>query len=65
MPSNDIGDAVHLASATWYRIPYLLTWNCKHLASANKFEHIHVLHARRRLVSPMIVTPEQLLEFEP
>jgi len=65
MPSNDIGDAVHLASATWYRIPYLLTWNCKHLANANKFEHIHVLHARRRLVSPMIVTPEQLLEFEP
>jgi hypothetical protein len=65
MPSNDIGDAVHLACATWYRIPYLLTWNCKHLANANKFEHIQVLHARRRLVSPMIVTPEQLLELEP
>ena len=65
MPSNDIGDAIHLACATWYRVPYLLTWNCKHLANANKFEHLHVLHARRRLVSPMIVTPEQLLELEP
>ena len=64
MPSNDIGDAVHLACATWYRVPYLLTWNCKHLANANKFEHIQVLNTRRRLVSPMLVTPEQLLEME-
>ena len=46
-------------------VHYLLMWNCKHLANANKFEHLHVLHARRRLVSPMIVTPEQLLELEP
>jgi hypothetical protein len=25
MPSNDLGDAFHLAFATWYRIQYLLT----------------------------------------
>jgi predicted nucleic acid-binding protein len=65
MPSNDLGDAFHLAFATWYRIRYLLTWNCKHLANANKFEHIQLRNARRRLVSPMLVTPEQLLEIEP
>jgi hypothetical protein len=62
MPANDLGDAFHLAFATWYRIQYLLTWNCKHLANANKFEHIAVLNARRRLVSPLLVTPQQLLE---
>jgi len=65
MPADDLGDAFHLAFATWYRIQYLLTWNCKHLANANKFEHIQVLNARRRLVSPAIVTPAQLLEIEP
>jgi hypothetical protein len=65
MPSNDVGDAFHLAFATWYRLQYLLTWNCKHLANANKFEHIQLLNARRRLVSPTIVTPEQLLELKP
>lgn len=65
MPADDLGDAFHLAFATWYRIQYLLTWNCKHLANANKFEHIQVLNARRRLVSPAIVTPAQLLEVEP
>jgi hypothetical protein len=64
MPADDLGDAFHLALATWYRIQYLLTWNCKHLANANKFEHIQVLNARRRLVSPALITPEQLLELE-
>ena len=65
MPANDLGDAFHLAFATWYRIQYLLTWNCKHLANANKFEHIQVVNARRRLVTPLIVTPAQLLEVNP
>lgn len=65
MPSYDLGDAFHLALASWYRAQYLLTWNCKHLANANKFEHISVLNARRRLVSPSIVTPEQLVGLMP
>ena len=65
MPAKDTGDALHLAFATWYRVQCLLTWNCKHLANANKFEHIKLLNDRRRLVSPMIVTPEQLLETNP
>jgi hypothetical protein len=64
MPADDLGDAFHLAFATWYRIQFLLTWNCKHLANANKFEHVQVLNSRRRLVSPAIVTPAQLLEID-
>jgi len=65
MPANDLGDAFHLAFATWYRLQYLLTWNCKHLANANKFEHIQILTSRRRLLAPLLVTPEQLLEMYP
>ncbi len=65
MPADDLGDAFHLAFATWYRMQYLLTWNCRHLANANKFEHIQVVNARRRLVSPALITPAQLLEIEP
>jgi hypothetical protein len=65
MPANDLGDAFHLVFATWYRIQYLLAWNFKHLANANKFEHIQVLTARRRFLAPLLVTPEQLLETNP
>ena len=65
MPANDLGDSFHLAIATWYRMQFLLTRNCKHLANANKFEHVQILNARRRLISPALVTPPQLLEMEP
>lgn len=64
MPSNDLGDALHLSFATVYRIEYLLTWNCKHLANANKFERIRRVNAARRYLTPLIVTPAQLLEPE-
>ena len=40
MPRIDMGDAFHLAYASFYKIDYLLTWNCNHLANVNKKEHI-------------------------
>lgn len=44
MPKSLIGDAVHLAYASYYDIQYLLTWNCNHLANANKKRHIRVIN---------------------
>ena len=41
MPRNFIGDAAHLAYSSYYDIEYLLTWNCNHLANANKQKHTH------------------------
>jgi hypothetical protein len=43
-------------------VDYLLTWNCHHLANANKFEHIRVVNRRLGLMTPELVTPEQLFE---
>jgi hypothetical protein len=40
MPNNPLGDALHLALASFHKVDYLLTWNCEHLANANKFGHI-------------------------
>ncbi len=60
MPKKDISDAFHLAFASYYRIDYLLTWNCNHLANANKKKHIFVLNNRLKLHTPEIITPEQL-----
>ena len=37
MPSDPTGDALHLALASYYECDFLVTWNCKHLANANKF----------------------------
>ena len=60
MPNDLIGDAVHLAYSSYYEINYLLTWNCKHLANANKRKHIRVINGKLGLSTPEIVTPMEL-----
>jgi predicted nucleic acid-binding protein len=62
MPKNDLGDALHLAIASYYKIDFLLTWNCKHLANANKRAHIRRINERLNLFTPALVTPNQLTE---
>lgn len=61
MPNNPVGDAIHLALASFYKCDYLLTWNCKHLANANKFRHIQRINTILGLYVPFLVTPLELL----
>jgi len=61
MPNQPTGDALHLAIASYHKCDFLLTWNCKHLANANKFQHIKRLNTRLGLFSPTLVTPLELL----
>lgn len=62
MPKDTLGDALHLAIVSFYKIDYLLTWNCDHLANANKKKHIRRINERLRLETPEIITPLELLE---
>jgi hypothetical protein len=64
MPANPTGDALHLATASYYRCDFLLTWNCKHLANANKFAHIQRLNVLLGLYNPRLVTPLEFLDEE-
>ncbi|MBN1868838.1 type II toxin-antitoxin system VapC family toxin [Candidatus Sumerlaeota bacterium] len=60
MPQVLKGDALHLAYAVFYKCDFLLTWNCNHLANANKRQHIRIVNARLNLPTPEIVTPLEL-----
>jgi hypothetical protein len=60
MPKDLYGDAMHLAYTSYYKIDFLLTWNCKHLANANKKEHIRILNTKLDLFVPEIITPMEL-----
>ena len=62
MPADVAGDALHLAIASYHRCDFLVTWNCRHLANANKFAHFRRLNAELGLFVPMLVTPLELLE---
>jgi len=61
MPNDPAGDALHLAIASFHRCDYLLTWNCRHLANGNKWDHIQRVNKRLGLLSPGILTPLQLM----
>jgi predicted nucleic acid-binding protein len=60
MPANPFGDALHLAIASYHKCDFLLTWNCKHLANANKFGHIRRVNVLLGLFVPDLVTPLEL-----
>ena len=64
MPKAPVRDALHLAIASFYRMDYLLTWNCRHLANANKFRRIEAVNAEMGLSIPLLVTPHQLRPWE-
>jgi hypothetical protein len=64
MPANPAGDALPLALASYHKCDFLVTWNCKHLANANKFGHIRRINGLLGLFTPALVTPLELLGDE-
>jgi predicted nucleic acid-binding protein len=64
MPKDPGGDAFHLAIASFHRCDFLVTWNCRHLANANKFGHIRRVNGMLGLGNPALVTPLELLNEE-
>lgn len=61
MPKDPKGDALHLALASYHRCQFLLTWNCAHLANANKQEYIRHVNALLGLHVPILATPLELI----
>ena len=61
MPADPAGDALHLALASFHKCDFLVTWNCLHLANANKFGHIRRVNTILGLFVPNLVTPLELL----
>lgn len=65
LPAKAADDSVHIAVAATNGIPYLLTWNCRHLANASMRTMIESACEAKRLKAPIICTPEELLEAQP
>ena len=64
MPSNDPADAFHLAYASYYKMDFLLTWNCAHIANPRKFQHIRIINAKMGLSTPDLITPYEVVRGE-
>ena len=64
-PNKAADDARHIAIAATKAIPYLLTWNCRHLTNASMRDVIEAICLAKGLKSQIICTPEELMEAKP
>ena len=62
LPAKASEDALHIAIAAAQGVPYLLTWNCRHMANATMRPLIESVCAANGFKAPIICTPEELLE---
>jgi hypothetical protein len=57
--------ALHIAIAAIHLVPFLLTWNCRHLANATMRTQIESGCAIKGFKAPIICTPEEMMEAGP
>ncbi len=65
LPAKAGDDALHIGIAATQGVPYLLTWNCRHMANATMRPLIESVCASNGFKAPIICTPEELLEAKP
>ena len=65
MPDDADGDARHLARATFQKSDILVSWNCRHIASANKTDHIQHVNRKLGYETPKLIIPLKRLGEEP
>jgi len=65
LPAKAANDALHIAVAATKAVPFLLTWNCRHLANAVMRPVIEKVCSANGFKAPIICTPEELLEANP
>ena len=65
LPPKANVDVLHIACATAYDLDYLVTWNCKHIANGEVIRRLRDFNDAAGRRTPLIVTPEALLEDEP
>jgi len=61
LPTKAGTDAAHIAVAAVHEMHFLLTWNCTHIANAEKAGAIRAVCARLGYTAPVICTPEELM----
>lgn len=62
LPPKARTDVLHIAFAVAYEMDYLVTWNCRHIASGPVIRRLQEVNDIARRKTPLIVTPEALLE---
>ena len=62
LPAKAAADALHMATASVYKMDYLLTWNCKHIANAAMRSQVEAICEAAGHKAPIMCTPQELME---
>jgi hypothetical protein len=62
LPEKARADSYHLALATWHGMDFLVSWNCTHIANGSFKLLLEELNAHLGMRTPIICTPEELIE---
>ena len=62
IPEKARNDSFHLALAVCHGMDYLVSWNCKHIASGRVRNTVGAIDNERGYQTPIICTPEELME---
>ncbi len=65
VPKDKAEDAFHIALAAAHGMDFLLTWNCSHIANAERMEAIESVIELCGYECPRICTPDELLGETP
>jgi len=61
IPEAHFPDALHVAIPSFYKIDFLVTWNCAHLAQVHRRRRIRLFNTSAGLFVPEIITPMELV----
>ena len=61
IPKNEIRDALRIAVAVVWKVDYLLTWNCKHIANAHSLRQLRKFSESQGHEFPHVCPPRRAL----
>ena len=62
LPAKARLDALHICTAAFHRLDYLLTWNCAHIANARTIPRIRNILSELGYDLPVVCTPEEMID---
>ena len=60
LAANAAADLPHFAYTVAYRMDFLVTWNCKHIANGQVIKRLIIANSELGWPTPVILTPEEL-----
>jgi hypothetical protein len=57
-----LGDALHMALASYHKVDFVVTWNFGHLANVHRLARIRLFNTAAGFFSPEVITPEFLVQ---